>query len=171
MAEKQQCCMTWGYRWLNKVWRSQKRLEAVKQTSVFLGLRNPWDFINASVAGEARGPAILRNEAIETLDGFVFLIGKPVVLTQMQWPGVNTVICNTNAVMQIVCFRDQLPLGDSAPGLVSCDHPGRLSFLCYSMLLPRACENWLSAFLHKKCSTLPLQQQTREPHKATVLEL
>lgn len=167
--------------------RTYERLEAVKQTSVSLDLKNLRDFINASMAGEARGPANSRNETVESLDSFVLLLGKspfswPGCSEQVQTQGQNPgsflaqvtcsgmstltkhppsgswsqtftciLIChhvpsgseagNSNAVMQRICFRDQLPLCDTAPGLAPCDHPGRLSSLCYPMVLPKACNN------------------------------
>lgn len=76
MAEKQKCCMTWGNKWLSRAGSTYERLEAVKQISILLDFRNPWDFINAPMTVEARCPAILRNESIENLEGFVFLLGK-----------------------------------------------------------------------------------------------
>lgn len=76
MTEKQKCCMTWGNKWLSKVGSTYERVEAVKQICVLLDFRNPWYFINAPTAVEARHPVILRNENVENLEGFVFLLGK-----------------------------------------------------------------------------------------------
>lgn len=70
--------------------------------------------------------------------------------------------------MHIVCFRYQLLSGDTA-GLAPCNQ-GELSSLCYPVLLPRACNNRLSASLHGKCSTLPLQKRVGKTPKAMVLE-
>lgn len=65
---------------------------------------------------------------LENLDGFIFLPGS-VFLAWLQWSDVNMGTGDSNVVMQIVCVRILLPLGDTAPGVAPGDHSGRLSCL------------------------------------------